>query len=157
MNNRAAPSNQNLLDPDLQQLLTLLPLGDARFASTAAQTNRNQFIFGGQLLAQALYAAAQTVPDKLPHALHASFEFPACGADPLVYRVCKGRDGSSLSSRRVTARQSGRTVLWANVSFNATEAGFEHQLSWRSEPPDPDSAPVLATVAARYGAHVSEH
>ena len=157
MNNRAAPSNQNLLDPDLHQLLTLLPLGDARFASTAAQTNRNQFIFGGQLLAQALYAAAQTVADKLPHALHASFEFPASGADSLVYRVCKGRDGSSLSSRRVTARQSGRTVLWANVSFNATEAGFEHQLSWRSEPPDPDSAPVLATVAARYGAHVSEH
>lgn len=157
MNNRTSPFHRNTVAPDLHTLLTLRSMGDGCFASMAAQTNRNQSVFGGQLLAQALTAAAHTVQDKLPHALHVSFERPVSGAAPVLYRVCKGRDGSSLSSRRVTGSQGGHTVLWANVSFNAMEVGFEHQFSWRSDPPAPDSTPALETVAAQYGAKVSEH
>jgi acyl-CoA thioesterase-2 len=157
MSNQAMSSTINPNTPDLQQLLALCPLGDGRFESTAAQTNRNQFIFGGQLLAQALYAAIQTVQNRQPHALHALFELPASSASPLVYGVSKGRDGRSLSSRQVTACQSGQTVLSTSVSFNAVEAGFEHQMSWRSAPPAPESTPGLATVSARYGARVSVH
>jgi acyl-CoA thioesterase-2 len=123
----------------------------------AAQTNRNQFIFGGQLLAQALCAALQTVSGKLPHALHASFELPASAARPLVYHVHEGRDGRSLSYRRIVASQSRHTVLWADASFSADGEGFRHQSGWRSEPPVPDSLPTLAAVAACYGTQVSEH
>ena len=123
----------------------------------AAQTNRNQFIFGGQLLAQALYAAVQTVSDKLPHALHASFEFPASAIRPLVYQVREGHDGRSLSHRRIMACQSGHTVLCADASFSAAGDGFRHQSDWRSEPPVPDSLPTLTAVAARYETQVSEH
>jgi acyl-CoA thioesterase-2 len=147
----------NAAAPDLLQLLTLCPLGEGRFSSMAAQTNRNQFIFGGQLLAQALYAAGQTVSDKLPHALHASFESPASATGPLVYQVREGHDGRSLSHRRIMACQSGHTVLWAEASFSAAGDGFRHQSGWRSEPPLPDSLPTLAAVAARYGTQVSEH
>ncbi|WP_429362104.1 acyl-CoA thioesterase [Paraburkholderia sp. GAS32] len=138
-------------------MLTLSPLGGGRFSSGAAQTNRNEFIFGGQLLAQALCAAAQTVSGKLPHALHASFEFPASATRPLVYQVCEGRDGRSLSHRRVMARQSGHTVLRAYASFSGPEEGFRHQSGWRSEPPAPDSLSTLGSIAARYETQVSEH
>jgi acyl-CoA thioesterase-2 len=148
---------QNAAVPDLQQLLTLCPLGEGRFSSMAAQTNRNQFIFGGQLLAQALYAALQTVSDRLPHALHASFELPASAIRPLVYQVREGHDGRSLSHRRIMAFQSGNTVLSADASFSATGDGFQHQSGWRAEPPVPESLPTLAAVAACYETQVSEH
>jgi acyl-CoA thioesterase-2 len=154
---RSDSPRQNAAVPDLQQLLTLCPLGEGRFSSMAAQTNRNQFIFGGQLLAQALYAALQTVSDRQPHALHASFELPASAIRPLVYQVREGHDGRSLSHRRIMAFQSGNTVLSADASFSAPGDGFQHQSGWRAEPPVPESLPTLAAVAACYETQVSEH
>lgn len=147
----------DMAEPDLNKLLSLRQLGIRRFASLASQSNRNHRLFGGQLLGQALRAASYTSADRSPHALLASFEHPAVADAPLSYSVHVGHDGGSLSSRRVVARQSGNTVLHAVASFNRPESGFEHQFSWRTRPPPPESLASLADVAAQYRTQVSEH
>lgn len=69
-------------------------------------------VFGGQVLAQSLRAASATLPaGRLPHSLHAYFLRPGDSAVPLTFAVTRLRDGRSVSSRRVTVTQRGRTIF----------------------------------------------
>jgi len=84
-------------------------------------------VFGGQVLGQALSAAEQTVPrDRSAHSLHAYFMRPGDAKSPVVYSVDRLRDGSSFSTRRVTAVQHGKAILSLSGSFHITEPGFDH-------------------------------
>ena len=56
----------------LEQALQLEPMGDNRFQASN-EADRFGRIFGGQLLAQAMYAASATVEIHAPHSLHAYF------------------------------------------------------------------------------------
>ncbi|NLT54036.1 MAG: acyl-CoA thioesterase II [Actinomycetales bacterium] len=101
-------------------------------------------IFGGQLLAQALVAAARTVPGDRPvHAMHACFLRPGNDREPVSYGVERLRDGRSFSAREVRARQAGRTVLSALASFQVPGPGPEHQPDM-PDVPGPESLPTLA-------------
>ncbi|HEY3353428.1 MAG TPA: acyl-CoA thioesterase II [Polyangia bacterium] len=85
-------------------------------------------IFGGQVLGQALSAAAQTVvPERPVHSLHGYFLRAGDVARPIVYQVDRLRDGTSFSARRVVAVQEGEAILSLGASFQVTEEGFEHQ------------------------------
>jgi acyl-CoA thioesterase II len=85
-------------------------------------------VFGGQVLGQALSAAAQTVPgDRIVHSLHAYFLRPGAVSRPIVYDVDRIRDGTSFTTRRVVAIQAGRPIFNMSASFQITEPGFEHQ------------------------------
>ena len=65
-------------------------------------------IFGGQVIAQALVAAARTVdPGKPAHSLHAYFLRGGDEAKPLHFRVHRDFDGRSFANRRVVVRQDG--------------------------------------------------
>jgi acyl-CoA thioesterase II len=87
-------------------------------------------IYGGQLLAQALSAATQTVSDdRGAHSLHAYFVHPGTLNDPVDYRVDTINDGKRFTLKKVTAAQKDKTIFFMNVSFHISEAGFEHQLS----------------------------
>ena len=58
-----------------------------------------QRVFGGQVLAQALVAAARTVAvTRVLHSLHAYFLLPGRTDIPIVYDVEAVRDGGSFSS-----------------------------------------------------------
>ena len=57
-------------------------------------------IFGGEVIAQALAAAYQTVDDRLCHSLHAYFILPGDPSVPIVYEVDRIRDGTSFTTRR---------------------------------------------------------
>lgn len=84
-------------------------------------------VFGGQVLGQALSAAVQTVPsDRVVHSLHAYFLRPGDASKPIVYDVDRIRDGSSFTTRRVVAIQSGRPIFSMSSSFQVEESGFEH-------------------------------
>ena len=98
-------------------------------------------IFGGQVLAQALYSAARTVEDetRVPHSLHAYFLRPGDMARNVIYDVDPIRDGRSFSTRRVVARQHGRAIFNASVSFQKREAGLEHQIEMPSNIPAPET------------------
>jgi acyl-CoA thioesterase II len=86
-----------------------------------------QRVFGGQVAAQALVAAARTVPPDRPvHSLHAYFLRPGDPAVPILYEVDRIRDGRSFTTRRVVAVQHGRAIFNLQASFQIEEPGFGH-------------------------------
>jgi acyl-CoA thioesterase-2 len=93
-------------------------------------------VFGGQVLSQALVAARRTVDEpRDAHSLHGYFILPGDLAAPIVYFVDRLRDGSSFSTRQVTAIQHGRAIFSLLASFHITEAGYEHQTPMPDVPP----------------------
>jgi acyl-CoA thioesterase-2 len=93
-------------------------------------------VFGGQVLGQALSAAVQTVPpERQVHSLHAYFLRPGDVTRPIVYDVDRIRDGTSFTTRRVVAIQSGRAIFNLAASFQIEEPGFEHQDAMPDVPP----------------------
>jgi acyl-CoA thioesterase-2 len=106
-------------------------------------------VFGGQVVGQALSAAAQTVPgDRQVHSLHAYFLRPGDVRRPIVYDVDRIRDGTSFTTRRVVAIQAGRAILNLSASFQLDEGGFEHQDPMPDVPP-PDQLPTDQERATR--------
>lgn len=98
-------------------------------------------VFGGQVLGQALSAAAQTVPaERRVHSLHAYFLRPGDVTKPIIYEVDRIRDGGSFTTRRVVAIQNGHPIFNLSTSFQREEPGFEHQAPMPIAP-DPDSVP----------------
>ena len=93
-------------------------------------------VFGGQVLAQALHAASQTVPeDRFAHSLHAYFILAGDINQPIVYDVDRIRDGGSFTTRRIVAIQKGRAIFNAAVSFQLEQKGLEHQVRMPNVPP----------------------
>ena len=93
-------------------------------------------VFGGQVLAQALVAARRTVGEpREAHSLHGYFILPGDLAAPIVYFVDRLRDGSSFSTRQVTAIQHGRAIFNLSASFQIAEEGYEHQTPMPNVPP----------------------
>ncbi len=99
-------------------------------------------VFGGQLIAQGLLAAAATVDGKPPHSVHAYFVEGGASDKPLIATVERVRDGRSMASRRVSITQDGRSLLMLIGSFHASPV--EPQLA---DPPpripDPEALPTL--------------
>jgi len=99
-------------------------------------------VYGGQVLGQALSAAAQTVPrDRHVHSLHSYFLRPGDVSKPIVYDVDRIRDGSSFTTRRVVAIQSGHAIFNLQASFQVSEEGFEHH-DPMPEVPAPETRPT---------------
>lgn len=93
-------------------------------------------VFGGQVLGQALSAAAQTVPSDRPvHSMHAYFLRPGDVNRPIVYDVDRIRDGHSFTTRRVVAIQAGQPIFNLAASFQTVEDGFAHQDTMPDVPP----------------------
>lgn len=75
--------------------------------------------FGGQIAAQALQSAIQTVDkDFFLHAFHAFFVRPGNPSIPMAYQVSHIRDGQSFCSKAVTAIQNEKTILTLQASFH---------------------------------------
>ncbi|MGZ4454595.1 MAG: acyl-CoA thioesterase domain-containing protein, partial [Nocardioides sp.] len=95
---------------DLVALLDLEDLDLNLFRGRQPDTQL-QRVFGGQVAAQALLAAARTVEaDLTAHSLHSYFLLPGDTAVPIIYDVDRLRDGRSFATRRVVARQHGRPI-----------------------------------------------
>lgn len=86
-------------------------------------------VFGGQVLAQALSAALNTVPEeRFVHSLHGYFILAGDINAPIVFEVDRIRDGGSFTTRRVKAIQHGRAIFNMSASFHEPEDGMEHQM-----------------------------
>jgi acyl-CoA thioesterase-2 len=87
-------------------------------------------LYGGQVLAQALRAAAATVaPDRAPHSLHGYFLRRGQVDRTSILRVHRDRDGRSFSARHVVAVQDAQVILSMSVSFHVKEPGVEVEVS----------------------------
>src|SRR6266705_5197586 len=101
----------------LQALLEALDLtqrDDDCYEGRSVEHTRPR-MFGGELLAQTLVAAARTIEGRACHSLHVHFLMPGDPASPIEYRGRRLRDGRRFAQRQVSARQGGREVLVATA------------------------------------------
>jgi acyl-CoA thioesterase II len=127
--------------PTADDMLAFLDLehidGDLFRGRAGAWPNQRRTIYGGETAAQALRAAAHTVPpDRVPHSLHGYFLRPGDPTQPVVFQVDRDRDGRSFSARRVAAMQRGEVIWEMTCSFHEREDGPQYV-----QPPQPGMAP----------------
>ena len=137
---------------ELIELLSLERLEDNLFRGQSRDIG-TKYVFGGQVLGQALSAAQATMSEpRAAHSLHAYFLRAGDVEHRIVYDVDRTRDGGSFSVRRVTAIQHGKVIFFCAASFQEAEAGAEHQPPM-PQVPDPDDIapadPVPLEVLAR--------
>mmetsp|Transcript_6183 Transcript_6183/g.15886 ORF Transcript_6183/g.15886 Transcript_6183/m.15886 type:complete len:322 (-) Transcript_6183:173-1138(-) len=113
-------------------LLDALAVEQIALSDTFTGTSIKTFwgrIFGGQIMAQAVSAAASTVPDDRPmHSIHGYFVLAGRLHLPLLFRVIRIRDGGSFSTRIVNVLQENRVIFTMTASFHRPEAGPEFQI-----------------------------
>jgi acyl-CoA thioesterase-2 len=129
----------------LRQVLELERVGPDRFRG-GNEPNRFGRLFGGQVIAQALTAAARTVEERLPHSLHAYFLKTGDPEVPVEFEVHRVRDGRAFATRRVLALQNGEAILTLAASFQREETGDEHQLPMPAVPPPESLRPAHEQV-----------
>lgn len=140
--------------PPLDSFLATLNLID-----TGARTSEDIFtgqsqwmphgrIFGGQVAAQSIVAAARTVPAERPiHSMRGYFLRPGDIRYPITFAVDRIHDGGSFSTRHVQAFQQGAPIWSMIASFQIEEDGPDHQVPMPEGMPDPESlAPESAHV-----------
>ena len=133
---------------DLVSLLDLETLEKNLFRGRSRDLG-GKFVFGGQVLGQALVAASRTVNDLVPHSLHGYFLRGGDMESPIVYEVDCVRDGRHFSARRVQAIQFGRAIFTMIASFQQPEVGLEHQIKMPEVPP-PESLTSLDELRTQW-------
>jgi acyl-CoA thioesterase-2 len=124
---------------DLDDLVGCLALGEVEPGVVDGQNLDIGYhrVFGGQILGQALTAAALASPDKSVKSLHILFPREGDTAKPMRYRVEKLQDGRTFGATEVVASQDGKTIAAAMLSLHADEPGLH-----RSDAP-PSAAPPV--------------
>ncbi|MFD0901983.1 acyl-CoA thioesterase [Actinomadura sediminis] len=100
--------------------------------ATARLSGRNQRLayhrlFGGQLLAQFVRAAAAVCPDKAVKSLHALFPRAGRSDEPVRYEAERHHEGGTFATVSITARQETGVIATASVSLHAPEDGAGRQ------------------------------
>lgn len=118
-------------------------------------------VFGGQVIGQALNAAAKTVGDETEkeiekmkksglnvrnpadwglHSMHCYFLLPADADIPIIYRVERLRDGKSYTTRAITATQDAKPIFQLSSSFTVppdfAQPSFSEQMPQGIPMPD---------------------
>lgn len=141
---------------ELVDLMALERLEDNLFRGQSRDIG-TKYVFGGQVLGQALSAAQQTVGDgRVAHSMHAYFLRAGDIEAPIIYTVERTRDGNSFTTRRVEAIQHGQQIFVMAVSFQRPEPGVEHQVAMPEvprpedlEPPEPIDPERFAHIPAK--------
>lgn len=139
---------------EVMELLTLEKIEENIFRGNNYKTPWKR-IFGGQVLAQALHSAYETVPEeRSAHSLHGYFILAGDIDVPVVYNVDRIRDGGTFTTRRVVAIQKGSAIFSMSCSFQAEKTGLEHQIPMPNVPP-PDAliADENLSASQRYFKH----
>ncbi len=132
---------------ELIDLLQLERLEDNLFRGQSRDIG-TRYVFGGQVLGQALSAAQQTVDEgRHAHSLHAYFLRAGDVEAPIIYNVERSRDGGSFSARRIVAIQHGQPIFNMTASFQAPESGAEHQFPMPLVPA-PEDLPAGGIIPA---------
>jgi acyl-CoA thioesterase-2 len=128
--------------PSILDLLDLERIEENLYRSCVV-VERPWALYGGQVAAQALYAAGSTVPEgRLPHSLHGYFLRSGSAARPTVFQVYRDRDGRSFSARRVVAIQEGEVIFNMSASFAEPREGAERDADPAPAVPAPDLLPA---------------
>lgn len=111
---------------ELEELLSVRRMGDGWYLGMRKPGGVGR-VFGGQVIAQALAAAQDTVSsERVAHSLHAYFMRAGNEDYEITYRVERDFDGGSFSTRRVIALQQDKPILSMTTSFQKLEDGLHH-------------------------------
>lgn len=137
---------------DILELFNLQDAGDGCYLGPQPPHREKMVrVYGGQVAAQAIAAAARTVTGRRLHSLHVAFLRPGNPMTPLNYVVTTLREGRTFSTRRVSVNQDGVTVMEALVSFLEPIDGDDFQQIMPSVP-GPETLPsVTDQLAAHLG------
>lgn len=123
---------------DLIAVLSLDKKSENEFIGNS-KTIGSPNVFGGQVLAQALNAASNSIPSsRILHSLHAYFLEAGNLELPINYTVNEMRNGGSFSTRRVTAKQGDKTIFILAASFHKKEEGYHHQIEFDTKIKQPE-------------------
>jgi acyl-CoA thioesterase II len=140
--------------PTLADVIDTLNVGrvdDHHFLATQLD-NPSHHIVGGHIAAQALMAASLTAPGRTAHSVHVYYVRAGDARNPVDLNVDAVRDGGTLSTRKITARQDGQILLEALASFNVPFDSLDYQQPM-PDVADPDS---LAPMQEQLAAHADE-
>ena len=130
------------LAPDLSTLLTLEQIDRNIFRARNGDYGPRATLYGGQVAAQALVAAAATVEsDRRPHSFHGYFLRAGRADVPVILCVDRDRDGRSFSARHVVAIQGGEVIFSMVCSFNLERGGPSFDEAPSRQAPDPTATP----------------
>jgi acyl-CoA thioesterase-2 len=144
----------NTLTQELVELLSLEKIEENLYRGISRNLVGKR-VFGGQVLGQALRAAAYTT-DRPAHSLHAYFLYGGDVNAPILYQVDRLRDGRSFVSRQVRAIQHGRTIFTAMISFTQAEEGLNYQIN-EPEYPAPELVKSEAELKKMFVEFVPEN
>ena len=134
---------------DLTALLSVQRMGDGWYLGRRKDGGVGR-VFGGQVIAQALMAAQDTVAeDRIAHSLHAYFMRAGSEDFEITYRVERDFDGGSFSTRRVIALQQDKPILNLACSFQRLEESYTHQ-DPMPDVPGPDGLASEAQLRERF-------
>ena len=128
----------------LADLLRLEPHGPDTFVASNVHTPWGR-VFGGQVFAQGLRAAALTVDDAyVVHSVRAYFIRGGELGEPIRFEVDRIRNGRSFVTRRVVARQSAGAIFNLDASFQLPEQRADVQVMKPPVVPPPEECESIS-------------
>jgi acyl-CoA thioesterase-2 len=126
---------------EFERMMTLAPHGPDTYIGTGPLYPWGG-LYGGQIVAQALRAAAHTVDAAFDaHSLHAYFIRRGDATQPIRFEVERIRDGRSFVTRAVVCRQSDGAILHLSASFQRRQPTEHVQTAAFPSLPLPDDLP----------------
>jgi acyl-CoA thioesterase-2 len=117
---------------ELIQMLRLEPVEADRYVGQNLAGSQG-VVFGGQLLAQSVAAAASSVPDMHLKSMHTIFTRAASSTQPVELDVERLHQGRSFASVEVSIRQGARLCTRSLVLFDKPDADL---ITFCADPPD---------------------
>ncbi|MBV8501685.1 MAG: thioesterase family protein [Paucibacter sp.] len=132
---------------DLGVLLSLTRGEDDAFYSPHSDANMHGALYGGQLVGQAMMAAAASNRGSAAiHCVQINFLTAGRPGVPMRYEVRQLMRGLNFSVQQVLGSQGDRTVVSANVSFHRGEPAPEFSQPLPADVPAPESLRSLRQV-----------
>lgn len=102
---------------DPRALIDLICADTDLYRNRVSDIVQNNHLFGGQVYAQAMAAAGETVDGRLIHSAHGYFLRAGDGSRQVEFAIERIRDGRTMSARSVVARQDGREIFRLTSSW----------------------------------------
>jgi acyl-CoA thioesterase len=131
---------------DLLDVLELEPRGDGRYLARNFSEGPGTVVFGGQLLAQSIFAASTVDEAKEVKSLHTIFARAGDTGHPLDVDVDAMHTGRAFASATVTFSQGGKLCCRSLALLNAPEPDLI-----RHQPERPDVGAPADAVASSHG------
>lgn len=136
--------------PELDELLAVLdlePTGDRSWSGDSMDFGAGSVVFGGQLLAQTIVAAAAIDPAKSIKSVHTVFARGAATDSPLEFVVDVMQQGRTFASATVTVTQGDRLCTRSLVLLHASDPDLI-----RHQDPAPDVPSAAKSTPSSHGA-----